>query len=174
MKRSLMEWRVDGQVPHPDRHRWQAAHGAGSWRDIWDRDGGRCVLMRSRKRYLFIQRAYADGGYAGRLVEWAKTKTHIVLEVVRRNAKSKLRGAATTLDCAANLRLDHEQPTLRTRLRAAYRSRRDPLRHRRMRNTHQAMPWENSASQTFSYIKPFLLEQACFSTGVGLLPFLKA
>ena len=60
-------------------------HGA----DIQDRDGGNGVLARSRKRYPFVQRAYADGGYAGRLVEWAKTKTHIVLEIVRRNATAK-------------------------------------------------------------------------------------
>ena len=38
------------------------------------------------KRYPFVERACADGGYAGRFVEWAKTKTHIVLEIVRRNA----------------------------------------------------------------------------------------
>ena len=60
-------------------------HGA----DIQDRDGGKGVLKRSRKRYPFVQRAYADGGYAGRLVEWAKDKTHIVLEIVRRNATAK-------------------------------------------------------------------------------------
>ena len=60
-------------------------HGA----DIQDREGGKGVLARSRKRYPFVQRAYADGGYAGRLVEWAKTKTHIVLEIVRRNATAK-------------------------------------------------------------------------------------
>ena len=60
-------------------------HGA----DIQDRDGGKGVLKRSRKRYPFVQRAYADGGYAGRLVEWAKDKTHIVLEIVRRSATAK-------------------------------------------------------------------------------------
>ena len=60
-------------------------HGA----NIQDRDGGKGVLKRSRKRYPFVQRAYADGGYAGRLVTWAKDKTHIVLEIVRRNATAK-------------------------------------------------------------------------------------
>ena len=50
-------------------------HGA----DIQDRDGGKSVLKRSRARYPFVQRAYADGGYAGRLVAWAKDKTNIVL-----------------------------------------------------------------------------------------------
>ena len=60
-------------------------HGA----DIQDRDGGRAVLKRSRARYPFVQRAYADGGYAGRLVEWAKDETHILLEIIRRNATAK-------------------------------------------------------------------------------------
>jgi transposase len=31
-----------------------------------------------------VERAYADGGYAGRLVRWAKERTHIALEVVKR------------------------------------------------------------------------------------------
>jgi transposase len=57
-------------------------HGA----DIQDRDGAKGVLKRSRALFPFIERAYVDGGYAGRLVRWAKTRTHIVLEVVKRNA----------------------------------------------------------------------------------------
>ena len=57
--------------------------------DIQDRDGGKGVLTRSRARYPFVQRTYADGGYAGRLVGWAKDKTNIVLEIVRRNATAK-------------------------------------------------------------------------------------
>ena len=44
------------------------------------------MLKRSRARFPFVQRAYADGGYAGRLVRWAKERTHIVLEVVKREA----------------------------------------------------------------------------------------
>jgi transposase len=60
-------------------------HGA----DVQDRDGGKVVLKRSRARYPFVQRAYADGGYAGRLVAWAKKKTHIVLEIVLRNPNAK-------------------------------------------------------------------------------------
>lgn len=33
-----------------------------------------------------MQRGYADGGYAGRLIGWAKDKTYIVLDIIRRNA----------------------------------------------------------------------------------------
>ena len=60
-------------------------HGA----DIQDRDGGKGALKRSRARFPFVQRVYADGGYAGRLVGWAKDKTYIVLEIIRRNAMVK-------------------------------------------------------------------------------------
>ncbi len=50
-------------------------HGA----DIQDRDGAKDVLKRSRAHFPFVARAYAAGGYAGCLVQWAKDNTHIVL-----------------------------------------------------------------------------------------------
>ena len=58
-------------------------HGAG----IQDRDGAKGVLKRSRARFPFAEHAYADGGYTGRLVQWTKDKTHIVLELVKRSAE---------------------------------------------------------------------------------------
>jgi putative transposase len=58
-------------------------HGA----DIQDRDGAKGVLRGSRALFPFVELAYVDGGYAGRLVRWAKERTHIVLEVVKRSAK---------------------------------------------------------------------------------------
>ena len=58
-------------------------HGA----NIQDRDGAKGVLKRSRARFPFVELAYVDGGYAGRLVRWAKDRTHIVLEVVKRSAE---------------------------------------------------------------------------------------
>ena len=54
-----------------------------------DRDGAKGVLRRSRPRFPFVERVYADGGYAGRLVGWAKTKTHMVLEIVKRPPGAK-------------------------------------------------------------------------------------
>jgi len=42
------------------------------------------VLKRSRARFPFVETVFADGGYAGRLVEWARDKTHVTLEIVRR------------------------------------------------------------------------------------------
>ena len=55
-------------------------HGA----DIQDRDGGKGVLTQSRGRFPFVETVFADGGYAGKLVGWAKDNTHIEIEVVRR------------------------------------------------------------------------------------------
>jgi len=52
--------------------------------DIQDRDGAKGVLKRSRARFPFVETIFADGGYAGRLVAWAKDKTHVTLEIVRR------------------------------------------------------------------------------------------
>ena len=106
-------------------------HGA----DIQDRDGGKGVLKRSRARFPFVQRAYADGGYAGRLVEWAKDKTHIVLEIIRRNTAAKGFEVLPRRWGRANLRLDHEKPPLRSRLRATHQCCRNPHRHRGMHNT---------------------------------------
>lgn len=47
------------------------------------------MLRRSRSRFPFVERVYADGGYAGRLVGWAKTKTHLTLEIVKRPPGAK-------------------------------------------------------------------------------------
>jgi transposase len=55
-------------------------HGA----DVQDRDGAKDLLQRSRSLYPFVERVFADGGYAGKLVVWAKDKTNLVLEIVRR------------------------------------------------------------------------------------------
>ena len=44
--------------------------------DIQDRDGAKGVLTRSRARYPFVEHAVADGGYAGRLIDWTRQKTH--------------------------------------------------------------------------------------------------
>ena len=43
------------------------------------------MLKASRSRYPFVERAFADGGYAGRLVRWAREKANIVVEIVKRD-----------------------------------------------------------------------------------------
>jgi len=47
------------------------------------------VLKASRAQYPFVEHAFADGGYAGRLVHWAKEKAHIVVEIVKRDPATK-------------------------------------------------------------------------------------
>jgi transposase len=42
------------------------------------------VLKASRARYPFVEHAFADGGYAGRLVRWARDKAPKGFEVLRR------------------------------------------------------------------------------------------
>jgi transposase len=43
----------------------------------------------STRKSTGTTRAFADGGYAGRLVRWAKDKAHIVVEVVERSPAAK-------------------------------------------------------------------------------------
>ena len=57
--------------------------------DIQDRDGAKGVLKRSRARFPFVEHVFADGGYSGKLVACAKDKTHVTLEIVRREPYMK-------------------------------------------------------------------------------------
>ena len=52
--------------------------------DVQDRDGAKGVLRLSRRAFPFVETVFADGGYAGRLADWAQTKTHVALEIVKR------------------------------------------------------------------------------------------
>lgn len=42
------------------------------------------MLKQSRRRFPFVERVFADGGYAGKLTAWAEDKANITIEVVRR------------------------------------------------------------------------------------------
>jgi putative transposase len=53
--------------------------------NIQDRDGARLVLERLGKGFGRLRRIWADGGYAGQLVEWVKTVCHWTLEIVKRS-----------------------------------------------------------------------------------------
>jgi putative transposase len=52
--------------------------------DIQDRDGAKLVLAKMRGRFPRLQLIWADGGYAGKLVEWVKSACGWILEIVRR------------------------------------------------------------------------------------------
>ena len=56
-------------------------HSAG----VQDRVGARAVLMRLFRRFDSITKVFADGGYTGTLVGWAKDMFGYDVEVVKRN-----------------------------------------------------------------------------------------
>ena len=51
---------------------------------VQDRDGARPLLWNLRKAFPKIRLTWADGGYAGKLVTWAKCKLRLTLEIVKR------------------------------------------------------------------------------------------
>lgn len=57
---------------------------------IQDRDGGKIALHYARRRFMRLRHIWADGGYAGKLVDWAKETLTWRLEIVkRRDPKGK-------------------------------------------------------------------------------------
>jgi putative transposase len=53
--------------------------------EIQDRDGAKQVMENIRYRYDSIVKIFADGGYAGQLIEYVSTAFTWVLEIVKRN-----------------------------------------------------------------------------------------
>jgi transposase len=51
---------------------------------VQDRDGAHPLLALLRERFSTISLAWADGGYAGRLVTWAATVLSLTVQVVKR------------------------------------------------------------------------------------------
>jgi len=60
-------------------------HSAG----IQDRVGARSVLIRLFCQFSLIQKVFADGGYTGKLIDWAKAMFPFVVEVVKRTEAHK-------------------------------------------------------------------------------------
>ena len=52
--------------------------------DVQDRDGARLVLKRAKAEFPSLQLVWADGGYAGALIDWVKTTCGWVLQTVLR------------------------------------------------------------------------------------------
>ena len=53
--------------------------------NIQDRDGAKLVLGKLRGRYGRLKLIWADGGYAGKLIEWTASFGNWVLEIVKRS-----------------------------------------------------------------------------------------
>ncbi len=62
-------------------------HSAG----IQDRVAARAVLMRLFCRIDTISTVFADGGYTGTLIEWAKAMFGYTVEIVKRNEQHLFR-----------------------------------------------------------------------------------
>ena len=52
---------------------------------IQDRDGACRLLARLRERFTTITLVWADAGYAGRLLVWARTVLHLTVQIVKRS-----------------------------------------------------------------------------------------
>ena len=60
--------------------------------DVQDRDGAKLVLAELRDRFSRLRLIWADGGYAGQLVEWVRglrPRNKLRLEIVRRSDDAK-------------------------------------------------------------------------------------
>lgn len=52
--------------------------------NVQDRDGGKLALERLAGRFTRLKLIWADGGYAGQFVQWAKETFGRVIEIVKR------------------------------------------------------------------------------------------
>jgi putative transposase len=57
--------------------------------NVQDRDGAKPVLAAGKKACPSLQKAWADGGYAGQLVAWTQTECQIDLEIVKRSDQAQ-------------------------------------------------------------------------------------
>jgi putative transposase len=55
--------------------------------DVQDRDGAKLLFRKLRGLYPRLKRIWADGGYAGKLVDWTKRVGRWTLEIVKRSDK---------------------------------------------------------------------------------------
>jgi putative transposase len=56
---------------------------------LQDRDGAKLVFAKIKGQFTRLKLIWADGAYAGQLVEWVKNACGWLLEIVRRNPGAK-------------------------------------------------------------------------------------
>lgn len=56
---------------------------------IQDRDGAKLVINRLKGKFSRLKLIWADGGYAGRLIDWTWRTSRRVIEIVKRNKESE-------------------------------------------------------------------------------------
>jgi putative transposase len=57
--------------------------------EVQDRDGAKFVLEKVEGEFSRLKLIWADGGYAGQLIEWVKRLCGSTLEIVKRNDDAK-------------------------------------------------------------------------------------
>lgn len=57
--------------------------------NIQDRDGAKQVLEKAKQKFSDLKLIWADGGYAGKLIDWVKEQCLWILEIVKRNDEVK-------------------------------------------------------------------------------------
>lgn len=60
-------------------------HTAG----IQDRDGGKLLVSKAKTNGAMFHKGYADGGYAGKFLDFTKQEWEVIFEVVKRNELHK-------------------------------------------------------------------------------------
>jgi len=53
--------------------------------NIQDRDGAKLLLEKAKGKFPRLQLIWADGGYAGKLIDWVQQNYGWVLEIIKRN-----------------------------------------------------------------------------------------
>ena len=53
--------------------------------NIQDRDGAKLVLAQLVGKFSRLKLIWADGGYAGQLIDWTRALGHWILEIVKRS-----------------------------------------------------------------------------------------
>jgi transposase len=95
---------------------------------VQDRDAAKPLLWNLRRAFPSVRLAWADGGYAGKLVTWAaaKLKPKLTLQIVKRpDDLHTFKVLPPPVGRRAHPVLDHPPPPHRPRLRAAARPPRD-------------------------------------------------
>jgi putative transposase len=60
-------------------------HSAG----IQDRDGGRLLVSKAKTNCAAFTKGFADGGYRGEFINWAKDTHNVAFEIVKRSDEHK-------------------------------------------------------------------------------------
>ncbi|MDD4866096.1 MAG: IS5 family transposase [Mycobacterium sp.] len=121
---------------------------------VQDRDGARTLLEKVKMAMPSLALLWADGGYAGKLVEWAERVAHITVEIVRKPLGIKTfqvlprrwvveRTFAWIVKCR---RLDHDYERLPETSEAMIKWAMIGLMVRRLEPAPGRKPWQKTAT----------------------------